>query len=96
MLVDSPTYAKIGASSELLAYGDRTVRVAGVLHLVALKLHATRTWTRAVQGKDYYDILNLIRIHRIDTGANEFREILDRYASATIRERLLRDVERDV
>ena len=62
----------------------------------ALKLHATRTWARAVQGKDYYDILNLIRLHRVDTGATEFREILDRYASVTIRDRLLRDLERDV
>ena len=49
-----------------------------------------------MQGKDYYDILNLIRIHRIDIRASEFREILDRYASATIRERLLWDLERDV
>ena len=96
MLVEPPTYGKIAAGSEMLAYGDRTVRVAGVLHLIALKLHATRTWTRAVQGKDYYDIVNLIRLHRVDTGATEFREILNRYASATIRERLLRDLERDV
>ena len=55
MLVDSPTYAKIAAGSELLPYGDRDIRVAGVLHLIALRLHATRTSTRAVQGKDYYD-----------------------------------------
>ena len=96
MLVDSPTYTKIAAGSDLLPYGDREIGVAGVLHLIALKLHATRTWTRAVPGKDYYDILNLIRIHGVDTGASEFREILDRYASATIRERLLRDLERDV
>lgn len=55
-----------------------------------------RTWTRAVQGRDYYDILNLIRINRIEPRASDFQEILDRYASATIRERLLRDLERDV
>ena len=96
MLVESSTFTKISAGSELLPYGDRTVRVAGVLHLIALKLHATRTWTRAVQGKDYYDILNLIRLHRVDTRATNFRDVLDRYASATIRERLLLDLERDV
>jgi len=62
------------------------------LHLVALKLHATRTWERAVQGKDFYDILNLIRTSRMDTTSAEFREILDRYATPRIKERLLRDL----
>ena len=32
---------------------------------------ATPTWRRAVQGEDCYDILNLIQIHRVDTGACE-------------------------
>ncbi len=43
MLVDSSTFTKVSTGSELLVYGDRSVRVAGVLHLIALKLHATRT-----------------------------------------------------
>ncbi len=93
MLVESATFAKLAEGSEMLAYGQRVLRIAGVLHLIALKLHATRTWTRAVQGKDYYDILNRIRIHRIDTRSSAFQEVLDRYASQTMRERLLRDAE---
>ena len=52
-----------------------------------------RTWDRAVQGKDYYDILNLIRIHKLDTTSQEFLEILDRYATESIRERLLSDIK---
>lgn len=60
---------------------------------IALKLHATRTWDRAVQGKDYYDILNLIRIHKVDTTSQEFLEILNRYATESIRERLLSDLK---
>ena len=57
MLVDDSTFSKLVAGSEMLQYDDRQVRVAGVLHLVALKLHATRGLRRAMQGKDYYDIL---------------------------------------
>ena len=52
MLVDAPTFVKLIAGSELVTYGGCRIRVAGVLHLIALKLHATRTWDRAVQGKD--------------------------------------------
>lgn len=92
MLVDRSTFAKLLAGSEAFDYGGRSVRVVGVLHLIALKLHACRTWERAVQGKDYFDILNLVRLNRIDPASTEFLAILDRYATPSIRERLLRDL----
>jgi hypothetical protein len=62
------------------------------MHLIALKLHATRTWDRAVQGKDYYDILGLIRANHVDVKSPAFTEILQRNATPTIKERLLRDL----
>ncbi len=96
MLVDDSTFAKLLAGSEVRSYGGCEIRVAGVLHLIALKLHATRTWDRAVQGKDYYDILNLVRVNRIDTAAPEFQKILDRYATPSIKERLLSELRRPV
>jgi len=96
MLVDAPTFVKLMAGSEVRTYGGCEIRVAGVLHLIALKLHATRTWDRAVQGKDFYDILNLIRIHRIDIASPDFQTILNRYATPSIKERLLSDLKRAV
>jgi len=96
MLVDDATFAKLLAGSEVRTYGGCDIRVAGALHLIALKLHATRTWDRAVEGKDYYDILNLIRVNRIDTDAPEFQSILNRYATPSIKERLLSDLRRSV
>ena len=88
MLVDDATFGKLMAGSEWVDYGRRRTRVAGVLHLIALKLHACRTPMRATD----YDILQLIRLNRIDTESEEFREILKRYATPSIRERLLRDI----
>lgn len=96
MLVDDATFAKLLAGSEVRSYGGCEIRVAGVLHLIALKLHATRTWDRAVQGKDYYDIFNLIRINRIGADAPELQSILNRYATPSIRERLLSDLKRSL
>jgi hypothetical protein len=66
MLVGDSTFQKLHLASETKSYGGRTIQIASVLHLVALKLHATRTWNRAVLGKDYYDILNLIQIRRVN------------------------------
>jgi len=54
------------------------MRAAGLLHLIALKLHATPTWDRAVQGKDHYDILALIRINGVKTSSPELLAILER------------------
>ena len=54
------------------------MRAAGLLHLIALKLHATPTWDRAVQGKDHYDILALIRINGVETTSPELLAILER------------------
>lgn len=96
MLVDALTFLKLMAGSEVRTYGGCEIRVAGVLHLIALKLHATRTWDRAVQGKDFYDILNLIRINRIDIDSPDFQTILNRYATSSIKERLLSDLKRAV
>lgn len=92
MLVDEGTYAKLRQGSEILMYGRAKLRVAGVLHLIALKLHALRQPERAAEGKDFYDILNLIRKNGIDTGSEEFDGILRRYATDATRQRLEREL----
>ena len=89
MFVDDSTFGKLAVEREMLIVGGATLPVAGVLHLIALKLHATRTPTREIEGKDFYDIVNLMRVHQIDPASAEFTEILDRYATASIRQRLL-------
>jgi len=93
MLVDDGTFAKLLAGSEWRDYGRRRVRVAGVLHLIALKLHALRSEHRQTPGKDYLDILNLIRLNRVDIRSGEFEEIMNRYGTESLRVRIRRDVE---
>lgn len=92
MLVDQSTYSKLLAASELRDYGPRKYRVVALLHLIALKLHALRSEYRDTKGKDYYDILSLIKNHRIDIRSEEFQDILSKHASDDIRQRLKRDI----
>lgn len=96
MLVDDETFAKLLAGSEWLDYGRRRVRVIGVLHLIALKLHAMHTESRVVMGKDYTDILALVRRNNIDIASAEFEELLIRYATESIRKRLRNDFEQSL
>jgi predicted nucleotidyltransferase len=92
MLVDDSTFTKLLADSEWLDYGGQRVRVIGTLHLIALKLHALREEHRDLLGKDYLDILTLIRRNSIDTGSAPFQEVLNRHGTDSIRERLRRDL----
>ncbi|HEY8899919.1 MAG TPA: hypothetical protein VIM61_05870 [Chthoniobacterales bacterium] len=93
MLVDDATLTKLIASSEWLEIGHRRVRVIGALHLIALKLHALQSPHRVEAGVDYLDITQLIRLKHIDISSPEFEQMLNRYASPIIRERLQRDFE---
>ncbi len=93
MLVDATTFAKLLAGSEWRDYGSRRIRVIGVLHLIALKLHALRSEDRVALGRDYLDILSLIRLNSVDIRSPEFEDILDRYATKSCRQRLIRDIE---
>lgn len=92
MLVDVATFRKRLEGSEWIDYGRRRVRVAGVLHLIALKLHALRNADRALLAKDYVDILSLIRRNALSPASPELLEILNRYATDSIRKRLLQDL----
>lgn len=92
MLVDDSTFEKLIQGADFLQFADRKVAVAGAMHLIALKLHALRNWHRAMQGKDYYDILALIRANHVNVKSPAFTEILEHYATPTIKERLLRDL----
>lgn len=96
MLVNEVTFAKLLEGSEWREIGHRRVRVIGALHLIALKFHALHEPHRVEAGVDYLDIVQLIRMKRIDITGAEFQEIINRYASPIIRERLLRDLGRSL
>lgn len=94
MLVDDSTYAKLRSAIRQLNYGSMPLQVVAPLHLIALKLHALRDPARALEEKDFHDILSIIRTQKLDIQAAEFLEILNRYATDEIRNRLLLNLKR--
>lgn len=62
--------------------------------MVANKI--TALYVELNQRKDQVEALNLVRIHYLDTAAPEFQKILDRYATPSIKERLLSELRRPV
>lgn len=92
MIVASETFRKLLAARVECLIGTAKLYVPKPLHLIALKLHAMKNPGRLRQGKDLLDIVNLISLCNIDIEAQEFQDILDRYANEEIRNLVLRSI----
>lgn len=79
MFVHDDTWSKLRAEAVGKTSGSVEVLVPSVRHLVALKLHAVGSPTRSNPGKDWTDIEEMIRRHRLDPHNAEFAELVLRY-----------------
>lgn len=94
MLADDETFGKIRRESELCEVSEEArLPVPKPLHLIAMKLHALKSRSRAERGIDLQDVVHLIKAAKIDIGSADFAAILDRYASEEIRARLMREFQ---
>ena len=94
MLADSETFERIYKKGRAYPVGHNLeLVIPDPLHLVAMKLHALRNPHRIERGVDLEDVKHLVKAAKIDTTSPEFVALLDRYATAEIRARLLRDLE---
>ena len=56
-------------------------KIPDPLHVIAMKLNASRNPKRRVGAPDLDDAISLIKSCRIDTQDLRFKEVIDRYAS---------------
>ena len=93
MLTDTETFSKIQQASASAEIGHGlALRIPSALHLIAMKLHALRNPHRLAYGVDLQDVTHLIRTAKIDLAGSEFSEVMERYGSDTIRERIVREL----
>jgi hypothetical protein len=88
MLVDDATFAKLRANS-IVTQGRRT---PSPQHMVALKLHASRSSDRNPEkaGQDWLDIRKLIELHGLDPNEENFASLIRRYGGDEALERIRR------
>lgn len=90
MLADAQIFSKIRGESRRCDIGKGlNLLIPSPLHLIAMKLHALRSPQRFETGIDLQDVKHLIKAAKIDTSSSEFGEIVKRYATDTIRARIL-------
>ena len=82
MLVDQSTWDKLyPAATEVDIDGGERAKIPDPLHLISMKLNASRSPNRRAGAPDLDDAISLIKSCRIDTQDPRFKEVIDRYAS---------------
>jgi hypothetical protein len=89
MVVDDSTFARLEADAESIRLGSEAAPVASVTHLVLMKLHSMKTGPTERFAKDLADILELLRLRKLDPRSAEFQAMCERYADREIHERII-------
>ena len=89
MFVDQETLKKIMNKGEKLKIVGQTFIVPSLYHLIALKLHSIKHNQKIRLTKDLPDIINLIRINKVNVHHKEFKEICRKYGSQEIYNKIM-------
>ncbi|MBP9855129.1 MAG: nucleotidyltransferase [Candidatus Omnitrophica bacterium] len=89
MFVDPETLGKILKEGEQLKIAGQKFIVPSLYHLIALKLHSIKYNPKIRFGKDFPDIVSLIRINEVDIKSGKFKELCLKYGTKEIYSQLL-------
>jgi len=89
MFVDHATLEKIMKDGERLKIVGQDFIVPSLYHLIALKLHSIKYNPKIRLTKDFPDIINLIRINKVNVKDKKFMEICSKYSSTEIYEKIM-------
>jgi len=88
MVVDSTTFSGLEAESESIRLGGEAVPVASVTHLIFMKLHSMKTGPTDRFAKDLADVLELLRLMKLDPRSPEFQAMCEKYGDEDVQERI--------
>jgi hypothetical protein len=88
MLVTDATFQNL--FNEAVTGPEKNTKAVSLLHLLALKCHAIKYTHVGRIEKDLDDVLRLIEIKQIDVNDAQIREIILRYGTPELYEKLLR------
>ena len=89
MFVDQETLAKILNEGERLKIAGQKFVVPSLNHLIALKLHSIKYNPKIRFSRDFPDIINLIRINKVDIKNKKFKEVCLKYGTEDIYQKIL-------
>jgi hypothetical protein len=95
MLVGDETFAGLMADSAPAPGGVTSAKVVSLPHLLALKCHAIKHGHAGRIVKDVDDVINLVKVNRLDMSAPQMRELFLKYGTADLYEKVRRSCEQD-
>lgn len=91
MFVDRETFESLVESGKNITIAGQKFLVPSLNNLIALKLHSLKHNLKIRKNKDLPDIVNLVRIHKIDVKSEEFKDLCFKYGTKEIYDRILDD-----
>ena len=88
MLVSSETFEKLWDGADEMDMGGTIAKIAAVIHLIPMKLHALKSGPSERWPKDIADILELLRLESMDIDSSEFKQLCEKYANMDVYERI--------
>jgi len=95
MFVDGETFKAVLRDAKQVDMGGQSILVPSLFHLIALKLHSIKGNPRQREFKDLLDIAELIRKNKIEVKSTIFQNILKKYGSQDIYEKIMRYFSED-
>jgi len=92
MFVDKETLDKIIKDSKETFIAKQKFIVPSLNTLIALKLHAIKYNQKLRVHKDFPDIINLIRVNKVNYKSKEFRELCLKYGTEELYNKILSEV----
>lgn len=89
MFVDSDTLTKIKNEGQRISIAGKDFIVPSIFHLIALKLHSIKYNFKNRFLKDFPDIVNLIKVNKIDIRNESFKELCLKYGTDELYKKIL-------
>ena len=90
MLVNEQTFTKLLAEAVPASPALKGVKVVSVGHLLALKCHAIKHGHAGRIVKDVGDVINLVRVNRLDITTPEIRQLFLKHGTSELYEKVKR------
>ena len=89
MFVDKETLDKIVKEGKVVSISGEKFIVPSLNHLIALKLHAIKYNPKIREYRDLADIMELIRINKVDVQDVEFKNLCLKYGTKELYNKIL-------
>jgi hypothetical protein len=93
MLVDEETLNKITKGGKEIQIAGKSFVVPSLNHLIALKLHSIKFNQKIREFKDMPDIINLLRINKVNARTERFRKLCLKYGTEELYRKILENVK---